>query len=504
VSQGANAAELSRADLGARVRTGLAWKIISEGLRFISRTLVAVVLARTLGPHDFGIAGMALILSSFVVAFADLGLGGAVVQAERVTEVALATVFWTSVAAGVLFSAIGVLGAGAFAAFFHEPRVAPLVQVLSLTFLITSLGSTHRSLLARAMDFRNLELRFLAGVLAGAGAGVAAALAGFGPWALIIQEVVVASVSTALLWILMPWRPRIAFSSHDLRSLGLFGVRSVGGSLFVSLNQNADNLLVGKVLGAAALGIYSLAYSAILMPLTRIVTPIQQVLYPAFSRLQDDPRAMANAWLRSVRMIAAVVMPLMFGLVVCAPDVIPAAFGSKWTPAVPVVQVLALASIVQCLVTANGTVLLAVGAARTYLRISAVSFAANLVAFVAGLHWGVLGVATAYTFSSTALAVVYTVLTTRTLDIPVSQVPRALSGVTQSSVAMLLATVALRFGLPHRLASEIRVGALVAVGAMFFAMMLYWRDRRLIEDSRAFLHRRLGEDVGYAARAGVG
>jgi polysaccharide transporter, PST family len=421
------------------------------------------------------------------------------VQAKKLTEVGLSTVFWTSILGGAVFSAIGIMSAGAIASFFHEPRVKPLVMVLSLSFLITSLGSTHRSLLARRMDFRSLELRFLAGVLVGAAVGITAALAGLGPWALILQEIALAAVSTGLLWLMMPWRPRRVFSFPDLRSLGVFGLRSVGGSLFGTMNQNADNLLVGKVLGASALGIYSLAYSAILLPLTRIVSPIQQVLFPAFSRIQHDPEAMGEAWLRTVRIIAAAVMPLMLGLIICAPDVIPLAFGQKWISAVRVVQVLALASVVQCIVTMNGTVLLATGAARIYLRISAVTFLLNLGAFAIGLKWGVLGVASAYTVCSTVLAVGYTVLTARSVEVPLRRVVRVLSGVSEASFAMVVVTLLVRTGLGHQANAGVRVGALVLTGAASYGVMLCWRDRVLVDDLRAMVRRR-GNDLSSEPR----
>ena len=313
---------------------------------------------------------------------------------------------------------------------------------------------------------------------------------GFGPWALIVQEIVLASVSTILLWHLMSWRPRWAFSMHDLRSLGGFGLRSVGGSLFGTLNQNVDNLLVGRFIGASALGIYSLAYSAILMPLTRIVTPVQQVLFPAFSRLQADRSAMGDAWLRTLRTIAAIVMPMMFGLMACAPDLIPLVFGHKWVSAVPVIQVLALASIVQCLVTMNSTVLLALGAARLYLWISVLMFLVNLVAFIIGLKWGVLGVASAYTISSTVLGIGYTVATARRLELPTVRVPRALTGVSVATGAMVAVILSTRMVLGPSASDAQQVVVCAAAGALAYSAMIYWCERGIVDDLRSMLRRR--------------
>src|SRR5207253_3755859 len=186
--------DLQLHELGSRVRRGLAWKLISQVSLQGSRFVVTVALARILTPHDFGIAGMVLVLSSFIIPFADLGMGAAIVQRPSIDDRDRSTLFWTSIAAGGLFTGIGIVVAHWVGDFYGQPAVATLFAVLSTNFLITALGSTHRSLLMRAMDFRSLELRFLVGVAAGAVVGIGVALAGFGPWALVAQELAVAAV----------------------------------------------------------------------------------------------------------------------------------------------------------------------------------------------------------------------------------------------------------------------------------------------------------------------
>src|SRR3954470_5582025 len=154
------------------VLRGVVWKGTSQVFLQLARAAVAIALARLLAPHDFGLAAMVLVFSSLVLVFSDLALGAALVQRPIVTEAERATVFWTSIAAGMGFTLLGVAVAEPVARFYHEPAVRGLVTVLSLGFGIAALGTLPSALLTRAMDFRALEVRSMVATLAGAIVGI--------------------------------------------------------------------------------------------------------------------------------------------------------------------------------------------------------------------------------------------------------------------------------------------------------------------------------------------
>jgi PST family polysaccharide transporter len=481
----------TRAELVARVESGLKWKLLSEATLVVTRISVAIVLARLLAPRDFGIAGMVLVMSAFVISFADFGLGNALVQRRSLSEKDRSTMFWASCVLGVCMTAIGIAVSGAVARFYHESEVRNLFAVLSFAFVVTSLGATQRSLLSRTMDFRSLEIRSMAAALAGAAVGITTAALGHGPWALILQSLTIVSVSSALVWPLVPWRPHLVFSWESLKSLGGFGIRSVGGSLFASVSQISDKLLIGRVLGAAPLGVYTLGYNTMLLPLTRIVSPIQQVLYPALSRLQDDPRNLAAAWLRMNRAVGVLCIPLMVAVIVTAPDLVPVAFGDRWRSAIPILQILAWVGIMQCLQGLLPVVLQVVNRPGTYLRFSGFAFVVSIVGYAIGLHWGVTGVATSYAISSTMLGLLYTRITTNAVGTSLRAVAGSLAGVTQAAFALAGATLATRLALVHEgLPPWIRLVSVVAVGAPVFVAVCFWRDPELIDEVRGVLRRR--------------
>jgi O-antigen/teichoic acid export membrane protein len=473
---------------------GLVWKATSQIVGQFGRLIVAVLLARLLAPRDFGLANMVLVFSSLVLVFSDLALGAAIVQRKVLTEADRATAFWTSMAAGTLFTVLLIGLAGPIAAFYGEDEVRPLLMVLAGTFLISSIATTHEALLVRDMQFRAVELRAMIGMLCGAAAGVTVALMGGGPWAIIAQQVVTAVVTTTLIVIRSPWRASLAFSRASLRDMGGFSGFVLGHRLLYYVHRNADNLLIGRFVGASALGVYALAYNTILIPFSRLATPVQQVLFPAFSRLQDQPERIADLWVRTTRLVGSLSIPALCGLVVVAPDLVPVVFGDRWDAAVPLIQVLAWVGLLQSLQTLNTEILTARDRTSTVFRFSLVFFAAHLSAFVIGLHWGVTGVAVAYAISSTIVEPIFTWMTARSLDISPWRVVRCLSGVVQAAVLMAAVTYELReLLIDAGVGSFGRLVLVALVGIAVYVPAVLWRQRELrgeVEGVRGMIRRR--------------
>ncbi len=306
--------------LRGRVLRGVAWKVISQVFGQGASTIVAIILARLLFPSDYGLAAMVIVFAAVVPVFSDVALGAALVQRRHLTEADRSTVFWTSVAVGFVFTVLGIAASWPIADFYGEPEVQPLFAALSLTFLVTALSATQKALLTRAMNFRRLELLLMAANLAAGVGGIALAVAGYGAWAIIGQQVIAAVATTVLLWTLSGWTPSFMFSPASLRSMAGFSANVFSTRLLFYVNRNADNLLIGRVFGSAALGPYALAYNLMLVPSSRLTWPITEVLFPAFSEIQDDARRVARAWFRVTRLIGAVTVPAMLGLIVVAPE----------------------------------------------------------------------------------------------------------------------------------------------------------------------------------------
>jgi polysaccharide transporter, PST family len=490
--------------IGARIRSGLAWKAGSQVTLQISRMIVALVLARLLAPHEWGLAAMVLVFSGFVIVFTDSALGTALIQRRKLVEEDRSTVFWSSAAIGVALMVGGIALSGPLASFYGESEVRPLFAALSVGFFISALGTTQMALLVRDMQFKRLELRQIAATVVGAVVGITIALMNFGAWAIVAQQIAEATTSTLLLWCLTPWRPRLIFSTASLRRLGGFAGNVFGENLLYQAGRNLSSLLIGRFLGPASVGAYVLATNVILVPFSRIAGPLQQVFFPAFSRMNDDKERMADVWIRATRLVGLISIPSLVGLVIVAPDFVQVVLGPRWTEATPVIQILAWVGIIQSLQTLNGEVLLALNRAGTLLRFTMLWFAGSVVSFVAGLHWGIVGVAAAYAIATALIEPVRTYLTTRALGISFWRFVGAFRGIAQATAVMACATLAARAALVTAgLPPAARLVLVIVVGAVVFVAACLWRAPEVTVEIRGALRRRRPAAPARVVEAGL-
>ncbi|HEU4975490.1 MAG TPA: lipopolysaccharide biosynthesis protein [Baekduia sp.] len=492
----------ARDTLRGRVLSGVAWKAASRGLFEVTKLMVAVALARLLTPSDYGLAGMVIILAAFQPVLSGVALASALVQRPVLSEDDRSTVFWTNLATGACFSMLGVALSRPAASFYGNDAVQPLFAAMSLCYVVSALGITHGQLLVREMDFRSLELRTMAGTVVGAVAAIATAAAGGGAWALVVQSLATLATSTVLLWALSDWHPRLRFSRQSLREVRGFGGNVSGTLLLFQLNENADNVLIGRYLGAHALGAYALGYNIILLPFSRLMAPLHDVLYPAFTRLQDDRERMAATWLRILRLLVAATLPAMLGLVVVSQEFVRVAFGAKWHEAVPVVQVLAWVGVLLAVQGLNSMIFMAVGRTQTLLRCAFVSFLGGLASFVVGLQWGIVGVAACFAVWSTGMQLAYVVLASRALSSPLSACWHAIAGVVQATAVAVAAMLLVRQGLLHLGAGAlIRLLVTALAGAVVYLPAAAWRAPSLLDELRAIRRRRAPVPAAGAAIA---
>jgi O-antigen/teichoic acid export membrane protein len=482
--------------LRAQVLSGVVWKIVSQTFRQGSRLIVALILARLLTPEQFGVAAEVLVVSSLVIVFADLAFGAALIQRTEISELDKNTAFWACTIFGLFFTTVGFVTAGPLADFYHEPQVEPLFRVLSFIFLTTSMSTVQESLLNREMSFKVLETRMMIATVGGAGIGITSAALGGGAWAIILQSLSLSIFSTLLLWVMSPWKPKLQFSFASLKSMAGFSTYIFGHRLLYYLHRNSDNLLIGRFVGAAPLGAYAIAYNVILVPFSRIAAPIQDVLFPAFSRIQGDRARIAMGWIRVTRMVAAVTVPSLVGLAIVANDFVNLVLGSKWHDATTVIQVLAWVGILQSLQSLNTGILEALGHARAIFQWTIVFFVAHITAFVIGLHWGIVGVAVGYSISTTLIEPSYLLLTSRAVGISPWRFLEAVSGVFEASAGMGLVVLGAHYGLVQLdVPGPLRLLACVVIGGLVFLALAAWRAPEILDEVKELRDRRKGRAV---------
>ena len=456
------------------MRQGVVWKFIGQGGLQATRFVIVAVLARLLSPDDYGAAAVAVALASFASTLGDLGMGSALVQTPHATQRVRSTAFWGAVGFGAATSTVFVLLAEPVGRFLDDPRVGPIVAVGALTFFIYSLGSTSQALFMRAMSFKTLELRYLASLWVAGIVSISVAAAGAGAWALVLQQVALATAFVVSLWWRRDWRPTFEFSLDDFRRLSGFAIRIAGGRWARLAELLVLSLLIGKLVGVTELGLWAFATSAVILPLSVISIPIAEVLFPAFSRMQGEHERIGALWLDSIRLLAAVILPGLVGLAIVAPDAIPLVFGSQWSAAVPVIQILSVYVIIRTLQSWNSPVLDAAGRPEITLWTQAAALLVSPVAVLIGSHWGLEAVAVCFVCSQViAVEIPSLAFVLAELRMPARRVAAGLWAIVAATGVMAAACLAARYGL---LETGIGLGgrtvATIAVGVAVYAAVL--------------------------------
>jgi PST family polysaccharide transporter len=480
-------------DIGGAVHSGVKWKVITQVVSECSRVLVALVLARLLTPSEYGLAGMAMVCVGFASQFTDPALGTALVQRRHITEDDRSTVFWTTLAVGLVATVICIAISGLVADLFGQPQVQQLFAVVSVSLVISGLSVTQLSLFTRALAYRSIEIREIVATVVAAGCALAVAFAGGGPWAIITNYLVFASASTLLVWLMSDWRPHFIFSRASLRDLGGFGLGIFGARIMSWGNSSMDNVLVGRYLGPGPLGSYALAYNIMYVPITRVSLPLASVFSPAYARMQHDPDRLRNAWLRSKTLISSLLAPAFAVTIVVAPDLVPVVFGSKWHAAIVPIQLLCLAGLAQTLVGLHWSVLTALKKPGTLLKVNVIVTVVTIAAFIAGLPFGIVGVAGFYALARWVLVPIDTYLTTRAVSYSFWSALKAGAEVLPLAVGAAAVGYGLRLLMVQ--ASAPHLAQLVVVSAVIllaYAALLRLALPNVFAEIRGHLRRRRG------------
>lgn len=393
-----------RGELFSRTVTGATWsgvgRLAAQGIEFAA----ALVLARLLGPDVFGLVAMILVVVRFADIFADLGMGAALVQRPTVGPGEWRTALALNVGLGAVFAAIAVAAAPLVADLFGRPELTQLVRYVSVYFVVRAAALVGQAWLLRRLHLRGLAAAEVVAAVLGGAVGIATAVVTRSAVAIVVQVLVQAGVLA--LW-LAPVTARAVrggrASSGAARELWRFGRGVTGFSLVNYLARNADDVLIGRYAGASALGLYDRAYSLMLLPIGQITRVLERVMFPALSRLAHDPPRLVSAYVRGAGVVALITFPLFALGAVLADHIVLVLLGPDWLPAGQIFRVLALAGFWQSVAATTGWLFQATGQTDRMFRWALVSTGVTLVAFVAGLPWGALGVAVAYTLRGVVL-----------------------------------------------------------------------------------------------------
>lgn len=380
----------------AAASRSVVWTAIGKGANTVVSLLVTAVLTRLLTPADFGIIAMVVVLSGFLNIVAEAGLSTAVVQKRNLEQRALSSLFWFGLGVGAVTTALMALAAPLAALFFSEPRLTPVVALMSLGFVAISLGRVPNGLLERSFKFREIALAEVVAALVGGVVGITGALLDFGYFALVLQTLTTAFLNAILRLLLSRFRPSRALDLHEVRAVSGY---SGGVVAFAAINywaRNLDKALIGRFLGAASLGFYGRAYQLMLYPLEAINGILNPTLHPVLSSLQLDRPRMARTYCKLAKLVAVLALPAMGILGALAPEVVRTIWGPQWEPSIRVFSILCFVGSVQPVGATFGAVFLATNRTRSLALLGLVNAVVIMVGIAAGVPYGIEGVAIGY------------------------------------------------------------------------------------------------------------
>jgi O-antigen/teichoic acid export membrane protein len=392
-----------KVDLKERSVRGGAVTMTAQVTKFVLRTGSTMILARLLTPQDYGLIAMVIAITGFVELFKDMGLSLATIQKAEINHAQVSTLFWINVAVSIMLALVLAAVAPIISWFYNEPRLTYITLALAGTFIFSGLTVQHQALLRRQMRFFTLAVIEIGALIVGIITGITLAWYGNGYWALVGFSVAMALSNAVLVWIFCRWRPSLPVRQAGVRSMVAFGGHLTGFSIIGYFARNFDSILLGRFYGAGVLGLYSRAYSIMMLPISQVREPLNAVALPVLSHIQNETVRYRRYYIKLVTLLAFITMPLMVFLFVCADQVMHLLLGSQWSGATGIFKVLCITAFIQPVATTWGLVLVSLGKSKRYFVLGTVNSVIIIISFIIGLPWGAIGVAVAYTIANYAL-----------------------------------------------------------------------------------------------------
>ena len=310
---------------------GVLWRIAEQGGKQAIYFVISVVIARLIAPDQFGMVAMLSVFTAVAGVFIDSGLATALIRKNDRTQADCSTVYWFNIIVSAICYVILFLCAPLVSRFYGMPELAAILRVTSLGLLIGSFAGVHRSLLQAEMDFKAMTKFNILGVVVSGATGIALAYLDFRVWALVIQGLVMHSITTVCVWYKVKWRPSFIISRQSLKEFFGFGSKMLASSLLDTLYGNIYSIVIGKVYKASDLAFYNRATSLVGMTSSLPTGILQSVTFPTLCKLQDSEEALKNGYRRTLRLAAFVIFPMCIGLGAVAKPLINVLYTEVWS-----------------------------------------------------------------------------------------------------------------------------------------------------------------------------
>lgn len=360
------------------------WLAISQVIRLSIQLLSITIIARILKPEHYGIVALSASVLALANLFKDLGLGSNLIQSENLNDDDKSTAFTISFIMSVfLFLLIAILSSS-ISTFYEQPDLKWVLIIVAIGFPFSSLLVVPTSIMEREGRFKKIAMIEITANITGFAITLIMAISGWGVYSLVIPSLIVIPINLILFYRATQWSPTFKISRESLHTMFGFSANLTGFNLINFLSRNFDVFLVGKLLGATALGLYSTAIKLMLMPLQTVTYVSNRAMFPVLSQQRNDIETFRNTYLNAVSYVALITFPMMFGLWVCRESFVYTIYGEKWLGLIDLLYWLSLTGVIQSINSTTGTVYMAAGKTNLMFKLGLFSAILQVSAFYIG------------------------------------------------------------------------------------------------------------------------
>ena len=358
---------------------GASWsfveQILTRGVNFV----IGIILARLLSPTDYGLVGMLGIFIAISQLFIDGGLTSALIRTKDASDQDFSTVYIINLTLSFVFYAILFFCAPLVADFYGQPLLKPLMRVIALILIISSVASIHGTLLTIRVDFKTKSYISIAAALLSGLAGIICAYKGMGVWALVAQTLTSAIVMTLMTLALVRWMPKLVFSKESFKRLFSYSSKLLAASFISVVYDNAYPMVIGKRFTAADVGQYTRAGQFPGVANNTITSALNRVAFPVLSQIQDDNERLLNVYEKYIQLSCFMIFPVLLWLCGCARPLVSFLLTDKWLACVPLMQILCFSLLTNGITTINLNLLYVKGRSDLVLRLEIIK---KTIAFI--------------------------------------------------------------------------------------------------------------------------
>jgi len=381
--------------LAHRTYSAVRWTTTATLVRTGLQLAQIAILARFLAPQDYGLMAMVTVVLSYAGLFSDMGLSIAFVQRQEISSDERSSLYWLNVIVGSVLTICVVVVSPIASSFFNEPRLVPLIMLVSSNFLVISLGQQLRMDAEKALNFRPVAFVEMTAVVAGFATAVCAAWLGCGVYALVFGSMTNAWVGTAMSWVILAngWRPAKRMRWSDVRWFVRFGGGMVVNNIINHVNATVDLLLGGRLLGAAQLGIYSVPRNLILQVQSMVNPIFTRVGFPLIASIQHDKEQVRQIYLTTMNLTASINAPIYVAIAVFGQEMVHLLLGGNWLEAAPLLRILAVWGLIRSFGNPVGSLLFGMGRVKLAAKWNAALMLVIPPVVWLGSSYGVFGMA---------------------------------------------------------------------------------------------------------------